>query len=104
MTTMISKDDGITIYPSSDLGFDETTYRYYVALYLCHFKKEYIVYVSCDDYNPDTFEATNMTIEFLTYEDSNNTEVPYDAYLFEELEIVACEMFKDIKEERVTVG
>lgn len=88
------------IYPTNELGRDKVTNRYYVSLYLDNKDKKadsYLVYVSCDEY--DDCEPTNLTIQFLNAYDANPIDMPYDSDLFMDIEMDACIVFQDMKDE-----
>lgn len=102
---MNKKPINCDVYPTADLGYDTDTHRYFANVYIVFGKKEYMACVGCDDFDPKTLEATNMTIEFMNNENANNIHIPYNEQLFQEIQVVTAELFLELKqEEKDAVG
>ena len=92
------------VYATNENGYDVKVNKYYVTLSLYLAKTEYNVIVQCDDYTIATMEPTNLTIEFLD-DRWHNKVMAYDKALFDEIEVMACGLFEEMKdEEKSTSG
>lgn len=91
-----------TVLTTNDSSIDRDTNRIYTCLYVAKEGKEYVAYVSCDDYIKDKTLPINMTIEFLTKSGYDNVELPYSKELFDEIEYQAKQRFLELKEESVS--
>ena len=83
---------------TNEMGYDHSFHKYYVTLKLIRNRKEYQVYVQCDNYDMIKMEAKNLTIEFLD-ENRMLQKFPYDKEMFQEIEIMGCQMFEEMLEE-----
>jgi hypothetical protein len=88
---------------AGDGGKCPETLRYYVLLYVDLKDTDFFVNVSVKDIDIQTLEVDDLAIEFLTYKEMNCFDYPYDAELFGEIEVIAKEFLKEIKEEEPKV-
>lgn len=85
------------------IGYDEKSNKYYVQLIMFQDKNEYVVDCQCDDYNVIQMEPENLTISFMN-DRYDSVNIPYEREMFQEIEMMACQMFEDMKEEEQHVS
>lgn len=81
---------------TEEMGFDVDSNKYYVVLKMFKAKREYEVVVQCTNYNIKEWTPQDLTIEFLNESRTSVEKIPYDKDLFQEIEIMACQMFEEM--------
>lgn len=92
------------LYLTKDAGYDVNVGRYYVILLMLKDRKEYKIMVQCKEYHVNKMEAEDLTIEFLDDKLHSTKQLPYEKGLFQEIELMGCTTFEEMKDEEMTSG